>query len=375
MLKAIIVDNERPSVDILKILLEKTGQVNVIETFLSAVDALPALKFLSPDVAFLDIEMPEINGLELAEKILAMNGDVEIIFVTAYDQYALGAFRVNALDYLLKPLSLKDVEQTVARLIKRKGISPASPNKLLSSGRIYCFGKLSVYGAACDQVVKWRTSKSEELFAYMLQNLEKEVPKWKICEALWPECNTEKIDIHLHTTIYKMKKVLNSANIKFDFKFINGCYWMSLCDIYIDVSEFDSIADSDNVITENTVEKYEKAFSLYKSDYMEENGYLWSLSVREEYFKKYCKLATSLVNYYIKRNDYSAAERILRSILAKSPLDESSHEMLLKLYFIKKDRVAFVTHYNVVKELFKAELGIAPSNSMQALYKSILYKN
>lgn len=374
MLKAIIVDNERPAVNILKILLERTGQVHVAGGFLSAADALSELAFLKPDAAFLDIEMPEINGLELAEKLLAIDGDMEIIFVTAYDQYALEAFRVNALNYLLKPLSFEAVEQAVARLVKRKGFSapPASPNKPANSGRIYCFGKLTVYGAASEQPVKWRTSKAEELFAYMLQHLETEVSKWEICEALWPECGAEKIDMHLHTTIYKMKKVLISANIQFDFKFINGCYWMSLSDVYTDVAELDSLDCSNIIVTEDAVEKYEKILSLYKGDYLEGDDYIWSLARREEYARKYCKLAFSLVNYHVKRNHYAAAERILQDILKKTPLEESAHEMLLKLYFIKRDRAAFVTHYNAVKELFRAELGIPPSKSMQALYRNMV---
>ncbi|ATW23709.1 response regulator [Candidatus Formimonas warabiya] len=371
MLKAIIVDNEEPAVHVLRILLEKTGQVTVLGGFLSGADALDGMQFLNPDVAFLDIEMPEINGLELAEKFLVFNPDLEIIFVTAYNQYALNAFRVNALDYLLKPLLLEDVEQTVARLMKRKGFSSAPPHHFLN-GRVYCFGKLSVYGPASEEPVKWRTSKTEELFAYLLQNLEKEVPKWKICEALWPECDIEKIDIHLHTTIYKLKKVLTLAQIKFEIKFINGCYWMSLPHIYTDILVFDSIVDFNYVITEDAVEKYEKAFSLYKNDYLEDHDYLWSLSQREVYAKKYYKLATSLVKYYMKKNDHTAAERILHSILGKSHFDESIHEMLLKLYFIKKDRAAFVTHYQSMQELFKTELGIEPSDAIRSLYNSML---
>ena len=370
MLKAILVDNEEPAIDIIKILLEKTGQVNVIESFLTAADALSMFQFIKPDVAFLDIEMPEINGLELAEMILEINSDVEIIFVTAYDQYALEAFRVNALDYLLKPLLLDDVEQTVARLIKRKGGSSTTPNSVLK-GHVYCFGKLSVYGPASEHPVKWRTSKAEELFAFMLQNREEEVSKWKICETLWPDCSIEKIDIHLHTTIYKMKKVLTSANIKFDFKFNNGCYWLSLPDIYIDIAEFDSFADSDFEVTENTIEKYEKVFSLYKNDYFEGNDYIWSLCKRETYSKKNCKLATSLAKYYMKINDHAAAERTLKRILTISPLYEAAHEMLLNLYFIRKDRVLFFTHYNALQELFNTELGIEPSYSMKALYSSM----
>lgn len=315
--------------------------------------------------------MPETNGLELAENILAIDNDVEIIFVTAYDQYALNAFRVNALDYLLKPLTFEDVEQTVVRLNKRKGLLASSDHKLPGNGRIYCFGKFSVYGAVSKRPVKWRTSKAEELFAYMLQNLEREVPKWRICEALWPEYDGEKVDIQLHTTIYKMKKVLSSANINFDFSFINGCYWLSLPQVYIDTVEFNAQASSPIPVEESTIERYEKALSLYKWDYLEENDYLWSLPQKAEYSRKYYQLASSIVKYYMMRNDYAAAEKILRNILEKSPLNEAAHEMLLKCSLVQKDHVAFITHYHTIQELFKTELGIKPSKSIQALYNSI----
>lgn len=371
MLKAIIVDNEKPAIDILKILLERTGMVSVSESFATAADALSRFQSLSPDVAFLDIELPEIKGLELAEKLLAINEDVEIIFVTAYDQYALEAFGVNALDYLLKPLSFEAVARTVSRLARRKRLPSAQGHDLLY-GRIYCLGKLSVYGPAGEHPAKWRTSKAEELFAFMLHNLEREIPKWKICEALWPECDIEKVDVYLHTTLYKMKKVLTAAKIEYDIKFINGCYRMSLPQTFIDVIEFDSIASSNINIEEAAIDKCERALSLYKGDYLEDNDYLWSLSKKEEYSKAYFRLATSVAKYYMRRNDYSAAEKILQNILERFPLSEAAHELFLKLYFAKKDRAAFVTHYNTVKELFKTELGIEPSSSLQALYSSIL---
>lgn len=372
MLEAIIIDNEKPAIDILKILLERTGQVKVLKSFLSADDAFSSFPNLKPDVAFLDIEMPGTNGLELAEKLLAINSSMEIIFVTAYDQYALEAFRVNALDYLLKPISLDDVEQTIARVNKRKGSSLVSTEKSSYSGHIHCFGKLSVFGSINDKPVKWRTSKAEELFAFMLQNLNEEVSKWRICEELWPECDADKIDIHLHTTIYKMKKVLTDTGIKFDYKFINGCYKLSLSNISIDTAEFDSAVGSDIIITADNIDSYERAFSLYKGNYLEENGYIWALSKTEEYSNKYNHLSSSLVQYYMNNYEYSDAERILRTVLAKFPIDDFSNEMLLKLYFLKKDRAAFSTHYNVMKELYITELGIEPSKTMQALYKSML---
>ncbi|MDD3142518.1 MAG: response regulator, partial [Lachnospiraceae bacterium] len=258
MLNAIIIDDEKPAIKILSILLEKTGQIRVVGSFTSAAHALFEVQNLKPDVVFLDIEMPEMSGLELAEKMIAAGNDMEIVFVTAYDKYALEAFRVNAIDYLLKPLSFDDILQTIARLKKRRPL-PVSSQTSTDKGHIYCFGRLLVCAADCQKAIKWRTSKAEELFAFMLQNLNKEVSKWKIAQVLWPECETERINVYLHTTIYKVKKTLLSANIKFDFEFINGRYKLELPDVYIDTKEFETITNTKMILSAASIERFTKA--------------------------------------------------------------------------------------------------------------------
>ncbi|AGX45219.1 PAS domain S-box protein [Clostridium saccharobutylicum] len=241
-----------------------------------------------------------------------------------------------------------------------------------SKCRIYYFKKFLVYGANSNDAIKWRTSKSEELFAYLLKNAGIYVPKWVICEALWPEYDIEKINNLLHTTIYKMKKVLTSINLNFNLKFRNGCYCLIVNDAYVDIIEFDSIVSSKLKLAKNTIHKYEKAFSLYKNAYLEENDYIWSFAKRENCSKKFCKLAISLVQYYSRINDYTSAERIILTVLEKSPLDEYAHEALLKLYLTNNDYAKFINHYNYMKDLFETELGIQPNDSIQSLYHSML---
>ena len=202
----------------------------------------------------------------------------------------------------------------------------------------------------------------------MLQNLNIEVSKRKICDALWPEHYLNKIDTHLHTTIYKMKKNLASANIYFDFTFVNGCYKLQLPGISIDTAEFDSAINGDQPLTPDTAERYEKAFALYKGDYLGENGYPWSISKMADYLESYNRIAFALVDYFMNKPDYLAAEKVLRKVLAKYPLNDELNEMLLKLYDVKNDRIALATHYNTIKNLYMKELGITPSLTMETLY-------
>ncbi|WP_312429998.1 response regulator [Lacrimispora sp.] len=372
MFNAIIIDDEKPALDVLKLLLEKTGQICVVGSFMCAADALAEMQNLRPDVAFLDIEMPDISGLELAEKIIDWGLDIEIVFVTAYDKYALEAFRVNAIDYILKPFSLDDITRAITRLKKMKPL-PAVSQVPADTGRIYCFGRLSVYGAGSREAVKWRTSKTEELFAFMLQNLNIEVAKWKIMQVLWPECEVEKqLNTNLYTTVYKVKKTLLSANIKFSFTFINGRYKLELSDVYIDVSEFKAITDAEIAFSAASIERYKKALSLYKGNYLEENGYLWSQSKAEEYSLRYSSLVSEFVKYYTAKTDYANAEKILQGAFTKAPFDDDLNEMLLKLFFLKKDKASLVMHYNKIKELYKSELGIVPNEAMQDLFNKTI---
>lgn len=95
-------------------------------------ELLKDIKGLRPDLVFLDIEMPEMNGLELAARLLELQEDIEVVFVTAYREYALEAFGVNALDYLLKPVVPDLLHRTIDRVLKRRtGTAPQKRQQLL----------------------------------------------------------------------------------------------------------------------------------------------------------------------------------------------------------------------------------------------------
>lgn len=119
MIRAVLVDNEKPLLDELAYLLSKHESIQVVDMFTSSVDALKNMESLHPDVVFLDIDMPVLNGMNLARELFAIIPDVSVVFVTAFDHYAVQAFEVNAIDYLLKPISSNRLHQTVNKLSKR----------------------------------------------------------------------------------------------------------------------------------------------------------------------------------------------------------------------------------------------------------------
>ncbi|WP_428771202.1 two-component system response regulator BtsR [Vibrio sp.] len=117
MLTALVVDDEQFAREELTELLEETGQIEVIDQASNAVEALKKINQLKPQVVFLDIQMPQITGIEILA-MLDPDSMPKIVFVTAYDQYAVQAFEDNAFDYLLKPVDEKRLAKTVQRLVK-----------------------------------------------------------------------------------------------------------------------------------------------------------------------------------------------------------------------------------------------------------------
>lgn len=119
MTKALIIDDEEKAVGILQtLILKNIPEITSIETVYNVMDAFYKIKEFQPDLVFLDIQMPFMNGFDLLNKLEEINFDV--IFTTAFNQYAIKAIRFSALDYLLKPIDVTELRNAVDRHLERK---------------------------------------------------------------------------------------------------------------------------------------------------------------------------------------------------------------------------------------------------------------
>ncbi len=122
-MKAIIIDDEPDNVRLLALQLARhCPQIDLVGQFTDSTDGLLAIQNLLPGLVFLDIEMPVMNGFQLLERVGEIN--FHIVFVTAYDQFAVRAFRFSALDYLLKPIDTVDLIAAVRRAETTARINP-----------------------------------------------------------------------------------------------------------------------------------------------------------------------------------------------------------------------------------------------------------
>lgn len=116
MIKVIIVEDEKPARDLIRTYLKDFSNMELLGEYDNGFDGLKAINEMKPDAIFLDVQMPKLTGFELLE---VLEHHPEVIFTTAYDQYAIQAFELNAVDYLLKPFSRERFSEAIERLESR----------------------------------------------------------------------------------------------------------------------------------------------------------------------------------------------------------------------------------------------------------------
>ena len=129
-MKCVIVDDEPLALDLLESYVKKTPFLELAGKYSSAVQAMKELADQQTDVIFLDIQMPELNGLEFSRML---SPETRIIFTTAFDQYAIDGYKVNALDYLLKPISYPDFLQAANKALHQHELMHRSPQDEIDS--------------------------------------------------------------------------------------------------------------------------------------------------------------------------------------------------------------------------------------------------
>ena len=175
--RILLVDDEKLQlIRLKKAVSEALPQGSEILCFSNPVEAC---KEEAIDLAFLDIEMPGMNGIQLAKKLKQANPKINIVFVTAYDQYALDAFRIHASGYLTKPVNKQKVEEELTHL--RNPIVLPSSKKL----QIKCFGNFEVFHDG--EPVSFSYTKSKELFAYLVDREGSAISLSELNAVLWEE--------------------------------------------------------------------------------------------------------------------------------------------------------------------------------------------
>lgn len=373
MIRAIIVDDEPLSLQLMEKKLNNIGSIEVVGMFSNAESVLQDFKNLDFQVVFLDIEMAGLSGLDLAEIIMEWNSQIHIVFVTAYRDYAIQAFELDSLDYLLKPVMKDRLEKTVARLqekIHREQIKvnnqETSANSLIN---IICFDEFVVYKG--DELIKWKTAKVKELFAFFLMHLNTYVNRDTIIDTLWPDQDYKKAKIQLHTSLSYLRKSLDSMGFKESLKFSNQSYSLAIDEFYCDAFELEQIIDYHSHITSENIAEVEKMVSLYTGEYMEKNEYLWAKPKAQTIKEKLFYMLQKMIEYYIQSKELLKKRQCLQMLLKYNPYSENTLQQLILHDLETGNRIEAIQLYHDFVALLKEDLGIDPEQSTMELYESL----
>jgi len=216
-----VIDDERAVLHYTVKALKEYFKDDEILSFLDAEEMLESFQSRPADIVFLDIEMPGYNGIELAEKLNALKSDLNIIFVTGYDQYALEAFNVYASDYMKKPCTVEKVERAVQKL--RYPIQ--QPKEVF----IKTFGNFDVFMKGSP--IHFRSELEKEMLAYLVDREGALVSRQEMGSVLFEDDYSRSKQVHLSKIADRLASDLAESGIA-NFFFSDGGYHldMSVCD-------------------------------------------------------------------------------------------------------------------------------------------------
>lgn len=181
-------------------------EVEKFNLFSSAKDALKWAEHNPVDTAFLDMTMPQMKGIELAKRLKQIDQNIRIIFVTAYDQYALDAFRVDALGYLLKPFSKEEIKKE----LEKASLMRSRPRKHVEIRTIPDF-----VVSVDENVLHFDRAKPEELLALLVDRADAGISAGEAIACLWPgrpaDENTQTL---YRVTFHRLMEILKEAGIE-----------------------------------------------------------------------------------------------------------------------------------------------------------------
>lgn len=360
MIRAIVVDDELAAVGKLSDLLEGSGFVRSVEGFTNPMEALKRVEESPFDIAFLDIEMPGINGLTLANHILGLTGQTKVVFVTAYNEYAVEAFELYALDYLIKPVTKERLTKTLDRAADFQTGAIMQKDKL----NVDCFGKFRV--AHKDNTpVKWRTSKTEELFAYLVHQNGRWVGRDKIMDALWSEFDRQRALTNFSTCLYNMRKTLKDLGWPELLLIENNMFKLDMEQISSDIQQFEAYDSRMEPVRSDNLSGLEHILERASSGYLEMNYFDWTEPTKGRLEEAWFRQTGRLASYYEEIGQIQKAVELLKKSLSRDFFRPGLNEALIRLYVKSNERVYALKQYKEYKRRLDQEYGMKPDEGLE----------
>ncbi len=362
MIKVVLIDDENPALNYLTYLL-KEYDVEILGAFTNPMKAFDSLAQLKPDVVFLDIDMPVINGVELGIKIQSLLPEIILVFVTAYSQYALEAFKAYPLDYMLKPINEDRLAKTldhIANILEKRDKKRKKP------AYSRCFGKFEVVNGS--EPVKFPTQKARELLAYLICNTDQKIYRDELIYALFGHEDDKKNANNLRVTLYRLRSALAAAGINNEQISIKEDYALVIQDGNCDFIDFCRFMSTNKSINRDNIEDAMKVIALYKGDLLSDLDVFWVVEKREWVRIHAEEMMAKAAFYYISDGEKGQAEKVLLQLIDNNPLAEQGFTLLLDIYMEAGTIAKYGYYYKRYARLMEEELDSIPDSKYSAFF-------
>jgi len=355
-LRVIIVDDEKHSIDLLCYFLKK-HEVEIAAAYTNPLLALNNIEIDKPDILFVDIEMPELNGLKLAQSIKSRLPDVIIVFITAFSEYAIESFQVHPMDYLLKPVTDRQITKMMDS-IKRQYMLLTLEREKCSSNQIFqmkCFGKFEVTCSG-KEAMKFPTAKTKELLTYLICKANKAIYRDELMSLLFT--GKEGLDRNnFYVTVSRLKAALCSYGIDETYFKFNKDFEVfikrGICDLY-DLNVF---VRSNSRITEENLQEAERLTGMYHGEVFTNMDTDWTNEISEWVEIQMEEIMLSMAEYY-KNVSADKYESILKKLISINSLSSRGYEELLGFYIELEKKEKYKSLFHKYAKIMKNDLNL-----------------
>jgi two-component system LytT family response regulator len=366
-MRVIVIDDEKAMHLIMTKMLGKLPDIEIAGCFSDTTSASRYIEEHEVHVAFVDISMPQESGMQFAERIAMQHPDLYIIFVTSHKDYALDAFELSALDYIVKPVSLERIEKPVTRARAIHRFTETADSGLgLNRVQNYVLGGLEV--RTTHGSVKWISRKSAELFGYLLLHRGRIVSRARIVSEVFGDMPHKNAETYLNTSIYQLRKAMAPHGLKSIVQSDSEGYGLDIPDASIDFVEFEERIKLYAEIDASNLEKALETETQYVGDLFGDKAFGWALNEMERLSALYTVFVKKLARALLERHEEDTAIRLLNKLFNRNELDEETVGLLFRAYAAKKDQASLLKLYQKYAKGLRQELGIGPSMELEELY-------
>lgn len=231
--------------------------------------------------------------------------------------------------------------------------------------RVSCFGRFKTCGPD-GREVRWRTSKAEELLAYLIHHQGEAVDRYRIMDALWDD-DSAKTSANLNTTVHLLRKTLVTVGIEGVVQHNRGFYRVDTDVLDCDYLSFEAWISAGTAPSDDNIDRCLAIAKLYAGPYLSDNGYPWSDPAGKSLENEFIALLFQIGDYYVDGGNYSAAIGVMKRALKHASWREDLHVRLIRAHLANKDRIAALKQYDALKRMLRTEYRLEPGDEAKGL--------